>query len=119
MSGTCHWRVTLAQSVLLFISNFFMQFLMIPRGIYEEIERSAGQFIWGSLNGRKKFTIVNWDLVCQPRSCGGLAFHRLEDQNNSFLMKLGFNLASNGKALWVRVLCSKYGMKERLLESIS
>ncbi|KAH1080236.1 hypothetical protein J1N35_019997 [Gossypium stocksii] len=38
-------RVTLAQSVLLAIPNFFMQSLMVPKGVCDEIEKITRQFI--------------------------------------------------------------------------
>ncbi|KAA3474256.1 Retrovirus-related Pol polyprotein LINE-1 [Gossypium australe] len=68
-------RVTLAQSVLLAIPNYFMQSLLVPKGVCDEIEKIA-------------------------RACGGLGFRHLQDQNNSFLMKIGFNLTSRKDALW-------------------
>ncbi|MBA0854012.1 hypothetical protein Goshw_024923, partial [Gossypium schwendimanii] len=57
--------------------------------------------------------------ICQPRVCGVLGFQHLEDQSSSFPLKLGFNIATKDEALWVQVLRSKYGMKERLPESIT
>ncbi|KAH1057202.1 hypothetical protein J1N35_035267 [Gossypium stocksii] len=33
-------------------------------------------------------------------------------------MKIGFNLVSQKDALWVRVLCSKYGWKNQIPDSI-
>ncbi|KAH1090779.1 hypothetical protein J1N35_018036 [Gossypium stocksii] len=63
-------RVTLAQSVLLAIPNYFMQAVLVLKG------------------------------------------------NDSFLMKIAFNLISQKDALWVRVLRSKYGWKNRLPDSI-
>ncbi|MBA0634845.1 hypothetical protein Godav_029277, partial [Gossypium davidsonii] len=57
--------------------------------------------------------------ICQPRVCGVLGFQHLEDQSSSFLLKLGFNIATKDEALWVQVLRSKYGMKERLPKSIT
>ncbi|KAA3466982.1 reverse transcriptase [Gossypium australe] len=104
-------RVTLAQSVLLAIPSYFMQSLAIPKGVCEEIERIARQFIWGGSVDNPKSALVSWDSICQPRSHGGLGFRRLQDHNNSFLMKLCFNLFSRKDALWVRVLRSKYGWK--------
>ncbi|KAK5842071.1 hypothetical protein PVK06_004399 [Gossypium arboreum] len=53
------WRFTLAQSVRLFIPNYFMQSLQFPKGVYEEIERLARQFIWGSNIRRRKLTLVD------------------------------------------------------------
>ncbi|KAA3487080.1 reverse transcriptase [Gossypium australe] len=62
------WRAILAQSVLLSIPNYFMQTMMIPKGICEEIESLVRQFIWGSSNGKRKLALVNWESVCQPHS---------------------------------------------------
>ncbi|KAA3489594.1 reverse transcriptase [Gossypium australe] len=111
-------RVTLAQLVILAIPCYFMQSLSIPKGVCEEIERIARQFIWGGSAGNPKTALVSWDSICQPRSHGGLGFRRLQDHNNSFLMKLCFNLVSRKDALWVRVLRSKYGWKSQLPVSI-
>ncbi|XP_052886977.1 uncharacterized protein LOC128295438 [Gossypium arboreum] len=40
-------RITLAQSVLLSVPNYFMQSLLVPKGICDEIERITKQSIWG------------------------------------------------------------------------
>ncbi|KAG8490243.1 hypothetical protein CXB51_015601 [Gossypium anomalum] len=93
-------RIILAQSVLLFIPNYFMQSLMILRGVCLEIEKLARQFIWGRNVGHSKISSVSWNSVCQPQSRGGLGFRFLEEQNKSFLMKIWFSLVSNRDALW-------------------
>lgn len=85
----------------------------------DEIERIARQFIWGSTNGHPKLALVGRDFLCQPRSQGVLGLIKLHDQNNSLMMKLGFNLVTKTDALWVRVLRLKYGMKEQLPNSIT
>ncbi|KAA3486170.1 reverse transcriptase [Gossypium australe] len=111
-------RITLAQSVLLAIPSYFMQSLVIPKGVCDEIERIARQFIWGSSTSKSKPALVGWESICQPKTCGGLGFRYLHDHNTSFLMKIGFNLVSRKDDLWVRVLRSKYGWKSQLPESI-
>lgn len=63
-------------------------------------------------------SLVGWDSICQPKKHGGLGLRRLKDQNISFLLKLGFNIVANNEALWVRVLRSKYKMKEGLPDTI-
>lgn len=52
-------RVTLAQSVLLSILGYFMQSMMLPKKIYDEIERLARNFIWGTTEGKKKISFVS------------------------------------------------------------
>ncbi|KAA3466349.1 reverse transcriptase [Gossypium australe] len=96
--------ITLAQSVLLAITSYFMQTLAILKGVCEEIERIARQFIWGRSVGNPKLALVRWESICQPRTCGGLGLRHLQDHNNYLLMKIGFNLVSQKDALWVRVL---------------
>ncbi|KAA3487438.1 RNA-directed DNA polymerase (Reverse transcriptase) [Gossypium australe] len=63
-------------------------------------------------------SLVGWDSICQPRSRGGLGLRQLNDQNMSFLMKIGFGLLSKNSALRVRVLRDKYGWKEQIPDSI-
>ncbi|KAA3471573.1 LINE-1 reverse transcriptase isogeny [Gossypium australe] len=111
-------RITLAQSVLLAIPSYFMQSLVILKGVCDEIERIVRQFIWGSSTSKSKPALVGWESICQPKTCGGLGFRYLHDHNTSFLMKIGFNLVSRKDDLWVRVLRSKYGWKSQLPESI-
>ncbi|KAA3471076.1 (+)-neomenthol dehydrogenase-like [Gossypium australe] len=91
----------LAQSILLPIPNYFMQSMLILKGVCAEIKHMVKQFIWG----------------CSGRH--GLGLRHLHDQNTSFLMKIGFNLLTKDSALWVRVLRAKYGMRDRLPESIA
>ncbi|KAG8480634.1 hypothetical protein CXB51_025228 [Gossypium anomalum] len=112
-------RVTLAQSVLLSILSYFMQTMMIPKGLCDEIECIVRKFVWGSTNGNAKVALVSWDSVCQPKAYGGLGLRHLEDHNTSFMMKIGFNIVSNTNALWVRVIRTKYGISSRLPQNIS
>ncbi|KAH1055495.1 hypothetical protein J1N35_033560 [Gossypium stocksii] len=51
-------RVTLAQSVLLAIPSYFMQSMMIPRQVSDEIECVVRRFIWGTSNGKNKMSLV-------------------------------------------------------------
>ncbi|KAH1066052.1 hypothetical protein J1N35_031039 [Gossypium stocksii] len=93
--------------------------VLVPKGLCDEIKKKiARQFIWGSSTRHSKSTLVGWDSICKPRSRGGLGLRHLYYQNNSFIMKIAFNLISQKDALWVCVLRSKYGWKNRLPDSI-
>lgn len=95
-----------------------MQSMMIPMKIFDEIEILVRMFIWGTSDG-KKMSLVGWDFVCQPKWCGGLGMRQLRGQNISFLLKLGYKVASNEEALWVCVIISKYGLDGSLPSSIA
>ncbi|KAA3487461.1 Retrovirus-related Pol polyprotein LINE-1 [Gossypium australe] len=82
-------RATLAQSVLLSIPSYFMQTMMVPKGVCDEIERIVRKFVWGVHNGSSKTALVSLDLMCRPKSHGGLGLIQLKDQNTSFMMKVG------------------------------
>lgn len=112
-------RVNLAQSVLLSIPIYFMQTMMVPKGLCEEIEHIVWKFVWGSSRGSAKITLVSWDSVCQLKTHGGLGLRYLKDHDTSFMMKVGFNVKSNGDALWVWVLRSKYGVFSGLPENLA
>ncbi|KAK8263060.1 hypothetical protein V6Z12_D12G017300 [Gossypium hirsutum] len=49
---------------------------------------------------------------------GGLGIRQLQDQNELFLTKLGFNLILNTEALWVQVLRNKYSIFGLIPENI-
>lgn len=97
-------RVTLAKSVLLAISGYFMQSAMVPVGVCEKIEQMVWNFVWGSTSNTRKIHLVNWDTCRRPMVKGGLVLWRLVPQNHSFLMKLDFQITTNVVALWVRIL---------------
>ncbi|KAH1097786.1 hypothetical protein J1N35_014707 [Gossypium stocksii] len=65
-------RATLALSVLLLIPNYFMQSMMIPKKICDEIENLVRKFIWGASDNKKKMSLMGWDSICEPKWCGGL-----------------------------------------------
>ncbi|KAH1057930.1 hypothetical protein J1N35_035995 [Gossypium stocksii] len=95
-----------------------MQSIMIPKKIYDKIESVARIFIWGTIYGRKKMSLVGWDSICQPKDRGGLGMRQLRDENISFLLKLGYNMVFDEEALWVRFIRSKYGLDGSLPDNI-
>lgn len=55
-------QATLAQSVLLSFPNYFMQYMLIPKKVCDEVEGLARSFIWGNYKGKKKMSLVGWDV---------------------------------------------------------
>lgn len=90
-----------------------MQTVKLPTLTCEEIEAHSRSFIWGSTNEKKKPHLVKWEQVCQPKENGGLGIRRMSQNNEAFLMKLGWGILTLPNALWVKVLRSKY-MREKV-----
>lgn len=102
-------RITLVKFVLLALPNYLMGMVWIPVTICWEIKKIVRSFIWGfSFFFAPKPTIFAWEECCHPIERGGLGLRSLVDQNKVFLLKLGFQILSNTKSLWVQILKSKY-----------
>lgn len=54
-------------------------------------------------------------MGCSPKDQGGLGFRKMHDFNKAMVMKLGWGLINSPRALWVRVLKSKYGCRSGAL----
>ena len=86
-----------------------MQTCKIPLSICDKIDKICRAFIWSGPTDQKKLHLLSWDIICTPKGEGGLGFRKARNFNNSFLMKLAWNLINNKEALWVQVMRNKYG----------
>ncbi|CAN1153186.1 LINE-1 retrotransposable element ORF2 protein [Linum perenne] len=100
--------VTLAQSVLNSLPSYAMQTVALPASILNAIDCRIRRFVWGGSNDQRKIHLVSWDVICRPKSQGGLGLRKALELNGAFTMKLGWQLLKHLDKLWVRVLTSKY-----------
>ena len=56
-------------------------------------------------------SMVSWDRIYQPKMAGGLGLKNLFQMNEVLLMKIGWNIIVSPTSLWIKVLCSKYGVE--------
>ncbi|KAL4289599.1 hypothetical protein GQ457_14G017960 [Hibiscus cannabinus] len=92
--------------------------LTLPKGTCKDMERLICRFVWGKNEGTSGIHLITWDTAKQPINWGGIGFKNLYQQNQAFLMKIGFQLLTNTEALWVCVLKAKYRWGDRLPVSI-
>lgn len=85
-----------------------MATVKIPVTVYNEIEKMARMFLWGSTDTARKSSLVNWQICCSPIDSGGLGLRSLQSQNQLFLLKIGYNIIVNTTAYWVQILRNKY-----------
>lgn len=89
------------------------QFLV---GVCDKIDKIQREFLWGSENGSRELSLVNWDTLCTPKSMGGLGIQSTKDMNMTLFSKLGWKLCSNESSLWSEVIKAKYLTKEFFLQ---
>ena len=86
-----------------------MSVLKLPIAIIRKIDHRCRSFLWNSLgNGGKVKHLVSWDVVCRPKSLGGLGIKSLKTQNNALLMKWWFKLFNDVGRPWRSLILQIY-----------
>jgi hypothetical protein len=81
----------------------------MPIHVWKSIKRIQREFLWGGKGGRKRINWVKWDIVCLPKSQGGLGVRDVRAVNISLLSKWRWRLLGTENALWKEVIRGKYG----------
>jgi hypothetical protein len=104
-------RLTLIKSTLSNLPTYLLSLFPIPATVARRMEQLQRDFLWGGLGEEFKFHLVNWDSVCSPVQCGGLAMKNLRLYNKALLGKRLWHFGKERVALWRRLIDLKYGSK--------
>ncbi|RVX12865.1 LINE-1 retrotransposable element ORF2 protein [Vitis vinifera] len=102
-------RITLIQSCLTHMPCYFLSLFKIPSSVATKIERMQRDFLWSGIGEGKRDHLVNWDIVCKPKSRGGLGFGKISIRNVALLGKWLWRYPREGSTLWHQVILSIYG----------
>ena len=114
---TAGGRRVLLNSVLSSLPMFMMSFFELPRGVLEKIDCFRSRFYWQNDQHERKYRLVKWNLICQPKLRGGLGVQNLDIQNKCLMSKWLFKLC-NEDGLWRQLLQNKYS-RDKTLENCS
>jgi len=112
---TVDGRLVLINSVLSSLPMFMMSFFELPKGVVEKIDCFRSRFYWQNDQHKRKYRLVKWEVMCQPKDQGGLGIQNLEIQNKCLLSKWLFKLL-NEDGMWQELLRNKY-IKNKTLGS--
>uniref|UniRef100_A0A2N9HXU9 CCHC-type domain-containing protein n=1 Tax=Fagus sylvatica TaxID=28930 RepID=A0A2N9HXU9_FAGSY len=113
-------RVILVQSVTSAIPAYYMQNVALPIRVCSNLDKLNRDFLWGSIDDRKKMHMVSWDKVCRSRDLGGLGLYSTKARNLALLAKLNWRVMENPNSLWAKTLIAKYcpnGIMDERLET--
>jgi len=95
-------RLSLINSVLWSITNFWMNAFRLPRECINEINRISSALLWSGPELNPKKAKVSWDEICKPKKEGGLGLQSLREANEVSSLKLIWRLLSCQDSLWVK-----------------
>lgn len=109
-SKLCSWsvmkmsyagRMTLISSVLESIFRFWSAIFHFPMGLITQLNSLCGKFLWSGKEGGGNKARIAWNMVCQPRSHGGLGFKELLAWNRTNMFQWVRDIAANeGHSIW-------------------
>ncbi|KAG7544019.1 Ribonuclease H domain [Arabidopsis thaliana x Arabidopsis arenosa] len=105
-------RLTLTKAVISSIPVHSMSTISLPKSTLDSLDRISRSFLWGSSPEKRKQHLISWKKVCRPKKDGGLGIRLARDMNKALLAKIGWRLLHDDSSLWVRVLRSKYKVRE-------
>ncbi|CAH9078499.1 unnamed protein product [Cuscuta europaea] len=63
---------------------------------------------WWNGKSEKGVSWTSWELLCQPKNCGGLGFRRLREFNLSIFAKQAWRIFTEPNTLAARVFKARY-----------
>jgi len=84
-----------------------MSFFEIPKGVRKKLDYFRSRFFWQSDENKRKYRLVKWSILCQPKDQGGLGIHNLELKNIALLNKWLYRLLTTD-GTWQQILRNMY-----------
>lgn len=80
-------RLVLLNSCLSNVPSYMLSLFPIPRGVLKRIDFFRTRLLWQEEENVKKYHLVNWPVICQPRDQGGLGVTDISIKNICLLCK--------------------------------
>jgi len=101
-------RVVLIKSVLQAMPLYLFSILAAPKWVLKRIRQLQRSFLWGGSATNRKWALVKWPTVCQPKEKGGIGLRDLEHSNSIMSAKIWWHWVTNPEKPWARIWTAKY-----------
>jgi hypothetical protein len=107
-------RLTLIDACLSNLPLYTMGLFLLADGTHAAMDRHRNRFFWEGQSAAKKFHMVNWKTICQPKSQGGLGVMNTNLMNIALMAKWIWRIfrEENSGLLWLKLLRAKYRTAE-------
>ncbi|XP_074299013.1 uncharacterized protein LOC141630018 [Silene latifolia] len=95
-------RLTLVNSVLNTLHNYWGSIFLIPKAVVRRIEAICRSYFWDGGSEYQRAPLIAWDRVCCRKEEGGLGVIKAENWNITSVGKLVNWLYTNADRLWVQ-----------------
>ena len=92
-------KLVLINSVLSSLPLFMMSFFEVSKEVLKRLDNIRSCFYWQGDEPKRKYRLVKWGFLCQPKDQGGLGIANLAIKNRCLLSKWLFRLL-NEDGLW-------------------
>ena len=94
--------------------NYAMKCVALPSKVFHSVDKLSQDFLWGSIDNKKKLYLVSWKKIAKPKRDEGLGLHAGKAKNVALLAKLNWRLKTETNSLWAKVLNHKYMVARRV-----
>ncbi|VFQ64920.1 unnamed protein product [Cuscuta campestris] len=101
-------KIRLINAMLMGVITFWTRIFILPKMVLKKIMSICRNFLWGGAADYSKSPLVSWDIICQPKSKGGLGLRNIINWNKATIMKLNWDIANKKDVLWVKWIHSRY-----------
>jgi hypothetical protein len=102
-------RIMVAKAILSLLPTFYLCTLKLATGAIEIMDKSRRIGVWGkSENSNSPKSLAAWDLLCMPKSKGGLGIINLAIHNEALLIKFLHKFFNKENIPWVHLIWRSY-----------
>jgi mannosylglycoprotein endo-beta-mannosidase len=107
-------RLTLIDACLSNLPLHTMGLFFLADGTHAGMDKHRNRFFWEGQSSSKKFHMVSWKNICQPKNQGGLGVMNTKLMNIALMAKWIWRIycEENSDLLWLKLLKAKYRISE-------
>jgi hypothetical protein len=107
-------RLTLIDACLFNLPMHTMGLFLLADGTHAGFDKHRNRFFWEGKGTKKKYHLVKWQDICQPKGQGGLGITDTKLMNIALMAKWIWRCFSgqNEDLLWLKLLRAKYRVSD-------